>query len=116
MLNGSINRLTISSDHLATLQYINGHKTATIAELSIAPSTGVKFQSKNWKKEGFFYSIAPHPDNPKNPCYKFPDIDDDSNLSRRYYDNILPDVISSFHCTDEEFLKIFDFVVLKKSN
>ena len=111
MLNGSINQLTISSDHLAISQYINGHKTATIAELSIASSTRVKFQSRNWEKEWFFYSIAPHPDNPKNAHHKFPDIDDDSNPSRRYYNNILPDVISLFHCTDEEFLKIFDFVV-----
>ena len=66
MLNDGINRLTISSDHLATLQYINGHKTATIAEPSIAPSTGVKFQSRNWKKEWFFYSIAPHPTTQKS--------------------------------------------------
>ena len=32
MLNGGINQLTISSDHLATSQYINGHKTITIAK------------------------------------------------------------------------------------
>ena len=38
-LNGGINRITISSDLLATSPYINGQRTATLAELQIAPST-----------------------------------------------------------------------------
>ena len=39
LFNGGINRITISSGLLATSQYINGHKTATIAEFQIGPST-----------------------------------------------------------------------------
>ena len=38
-LSGGINRTTISSDLLAMSQYINGQRTATLAELQIAPST-----------------------------------------------------------------------------
>ena len=42
LFNGGINRITVSSDLLATSQYINGHKTATIAELQIGPSTNAQ--------------------------------------------------------------------------
>ena len=38
-LNAGINRITISSDLLAMSQYINGQRTATLAELQIALST-----------------------------------------------------------------------------
>ena len=55
--NGGINRITVSSDLLATTQYINRHKTATIAELQIGPSTNAQINpmeiqdSFDWKHE-----------------------------------------------------------------
>ena len=53
--NGGINKITVSSDLLATSQYINGHKTVTIAELQIGPSTNTQMNpmqvanSFDWK-------------------------------------------------------------------
>ena len=64
MFNGGINRITISSDLLATSQYINGHKTATIGELQIGPSTSSQINpmeihdSFHWKNEYFFFTMA----------------------------------------------------------
>ena len=34
LVNGGINKMTVSSDQLVTSQYINGFKTATLAEIS----------------------------------------------------------------------------------
>ena len=56
LFNGGINKITVSSDLLATSQYINnGHKTVTIVELQIGPSTNTQMNpiqvanSFNWK-------------------------------------------------------------------
>ena len=60
LFNGGINRITVSSDLLATSQYINGHKTAAIAELQIGPSTNAQINpmeiqdSFDWKHKFFF--------------------------------------------------------------
>ena len=45
LVNGGINKLAISSDALVTSQYINGHKTATLAEIALDPAHGTNFLS-----------------------------------------------------------------------
>ena len=66
LFNGGINRITVSSDLLATSQYINGHKTAMIAELQIGPSTSAQINpmeiqdSFDWKHEHFFFTMGKH--------------------------------------------------------
>ena len=66
LFNGGINRITVSLDILATSQYINGHKTATIAELQIGPSTNAQINpmeiqdSFDWKHEYFFLTMGRH--------------------------------------------------------
>ena len=66
LFNGGINRITVSSDLLATSQYINGHKTVTIAELQISPSTNSQMNpmeianSFDWKHECFYFTMARH--------------------------------------------------------
>ena len=91
LLNGGINRLTISSDELATSQYINGHKTATIAEIQLRPSTQVKYPNvPNWQRDIIEYFLVPHPQS--NDGITLPDIGatpDFNVLSKR----------SSFHHT-----------------
>ena len=49
LFNGRINRITVSSNLLATSQYINGHETATIAELQIGPSTNAQINPMEFK-------------------------------------------------------------------
>ena len=55
LFNGGINKIAVSSNLLATSQYINGHKTVTIVELQIGPSTNTQMNpiqvanSFDWK-------------------------------------------------------------------
>ena len=64
LFNGGIHRFTISSDSLATFQYINGHKTATIAENQLGPSTNAQINPMqihdafDWKKNISFSQWA----------------------------------------------------------
>ena len=66
LFNGGFNRITISSDLLATLQYINGHKTATIAKLQIGHSKNSQMNpmeisnSFDWKHEYFYFTMKKH--------------------------------------------------------
>ena len=66
LFNGGINRITVSSDLLGTSQYINRHKTATIAELQIGLSTNAQINlheienSFDWKHEYFIFTMGKH--------------------------------------------------------
>ena len=66
LFNGGINRITISPDLLATSQYINSHKTATIAEFQIGPSMNSQMNpveisnSFDWKHEYFYFTMKKH--------------------------------------------------------
>ena len=63
LVNGGINKLTISSDALVTLQYVNGHKTATLAKIALDPAHGTNFLSTTakWTCLRFFYTLWKHP-------------------------------------------------------
>ena len=95
LLNGGINRLTISSDELAMSQYINGHKTATIAEIQLRPSTQVKYPNvPNWQRDIIEYFLVPHPQS--NNGITLPDIGTTPDLT--YYPNVLPSTIPYLRC------------------
>ena len=117
LFNGGINRITISSDLLATSQYINGHKTTTIGELQIGPSTSSQINpmeihnSFDWKNEYFFFTMAIHEQQQQTET---PPSDvllptDDLQIPDYLYDT-LPNAITSFHCNNGLLSKCFDLV------
>ena len=114
LFDGGINRITVSSDLLATSQYINGHKTATIAELQIGPSTNAQINpmeirdSFDWKHKYFFSTVGKHE---QHTPYDFPG-DIDLSSDPEYYHNILPNLITSFHCTKSLLSNFFDLVTI----
>ena len=63
LVNRGINKLTISSDALVMSQYVNGHKTATLAEIALDPAHGNNFLSttSKWICLRFFYTLRKHP-------------------------------------------------------
>ena len=96
-----------------TSQYINGHKMATLAEIQVAPSTSAHQStviklSQDWKNGWMFYCMKIHPNNVAT-TYNFPDALD-TNPDNEYCTNILPDMITAFHCNNELLVGQFDFV------
>ena len=110
LLNGGINRLTISSDELATSQYINGHKTATIAEIQLRPSTQVKYPNvPNWQRDIIEYFLVPHPQS--NDGITLPDIGTTPDLT--YYPNVLPSTIPYLRCNLSQYQGVIEPVVIR---
>ena len=104
----------MSSDLLATSQYINGHKTATIAELQIGPSTNAQINpmeiqdSFDWKHKYFFFTMEKHE---QHTPYDFPG-DSDLSSGPEYYHDILPNLITSFHCNNGLLSNFFNLVMI----
>ena len=114
LMNGGINKLTISSDELVTSQYDNGYKTMTLAELAVSPSyvAGILEKPQTWMSLKFFYTLSKHVD--IQTCQHFPDVDGAATLN--FYPMMYPDRISSFHCNSDDAIRLFDFVVTKKQS
>ena len=111
LLNGGINRLTISSDELATSQYINGHKTATIAEIQLRPSTQVKYPNvPNWQHDIIEYFLVPHPQS-NDDGITLPDICATPDLT--YYPNVLPSTIPYLRCNLSQYQGVIEPVVVR---
>ena len=112
LFNGGINRITVSSDLLATSQYINGHKTATIAELQIGPSTNSQMNpmkianSFDWKHEYFYFTMARHE---QHIAFLFPS-DRIPPSDPEYLPDILPDTFTLFHCNSGLLSSFFELI------
>ena len=103
LLNGGIHCMTISCEDLATSQYINGHKTATIAEMPLMPSLQVKFPNiPNWQQDVINYFLTPHPQAPQGDA--FPDL--------TYYPNIAPACISYLRCNINQYSNVIDPIAI----
>ena len=115
LFNGGINRITISSDLLATSQYINSHKTATIAELQIGLSTNSQMNpmeisnSFDWKHEYFYFTMKKHEQH-----VPFIFASDQSPVSDcEYLPDILPDTFTSFHCNSGLLSSCFEIISIQ---
>ena len=99
LFNEGINKITVSSNLLATSQYINEHKTATIAELQIGPSTNTQMNpiqvanSFDWKRSKFYFTMGRHA---QYAPYIFPSAVNWAN-DPEYLTDILPGVFRSCH-------------------
>ena len=120
LFNGGINRITISSDLLATSQYISGHKTATIGKLQIGPSTSSQINpmeihdSFDWKNE-YFFTMAIHEQQQQTETPLSDSSHDDASPPDHlwipdYLYNTLPNAITSFRCNSGLLSKCFDLV------
>ena len=116
LLNGGINKITISSDELVTSQYINGFKMATLVTVAANSNASIHkvsppLQGRHPTIEAKFM-LAHHPDQSTEIMHP----DDELMNESEYYPNILPDRITSFQCSslDRDFL--FDIVICKKVN
>ena len=105
--------MTVSSDELVTSQYMNGFKTATLAEISTnnnfiaihsisATNTFILSLIKA------YFTLTKHEDN--TTLVRLPD--DASPTELEYYPTTYPDALTSFQCSSEH-THIFDFVVVK---
>ena len=107
LLNGGIHRMTVSCEDLATSQYINGHKTATIAETPLMPSLQVKFPNvPNWQQDVINYFLTPHPQAPQGSI--FPDL----QTSSPYYSNVAPACIPYLRCNLNQYSNVIDPVAI----
>ena len=112
LFNGGINRITISSDLLATSQYINSHKTATIAKFQIGPSTNSQMNpveisnSFDWKHEYFYFTMKKHE---QHVPFIFPN-DLSPMGDPEYLPHILPDTFTSFHCNSGLLSNCFEII------
>ena len=99
LFNEGINKITVSSNLLATSQYINGHKTSTIEELQIGLSTNTQMNpiqvanSFDWKGRKFYFTMGRHS---QYVPYVFPSAANQAN-DPEYLTDILPDVFTSFN-------------------
>ena len=116
LVNGGINKMTVSSDELVTSQYINGFKTATLAEIStnidnIAIHT-ISFTKKNQEQNNIkaHFTLAPHQDTTKSSTIHYPD--DRSSPELEFCPHVYPARLTSFQCGSED-LSLFDFVMIK---
>ena len=115
-LNSGIHRLTLSFDLLATSQYINGHRTAKVAEFQIAPSTAahvnpiVLQNSFEWQKEPIYFMMGYY-DNSSAKTQVFPDDNLPTN-DLKHYTTVLPDVYTSFMFNNGVYGNWFDLVML----
>ena len=112
LVNRGINKLTVSSDALVMSQYVNGHKTATLDEIVLDPAHGTNFLSTTtkWTCLQFFYTLQKHLSIGSTREILL-DVNNASAPSE--YPDILPDCISTFHCSGIEALELFNFVVTK---
>ena len=107
LLNGGIHRMTVSCEDLATSQYINGHKTATIAKMPLMPSLQVKFPNvPNWQQDVINYFLTPHPQAPQGSI--FPDL----QTSTPYYSNVAPACIPYLRCNLNQYSNVIDPVAI----
>ena len=107
LLNGGIHRMTVSCEDLATSQYINGHKTATIAETPLMPSLQVKFPNvPNWQQDVINYFFVPHPQAPQGGI--FPDLHTSSPPGLTYYPNVAPACIPYLRCNINQYSNVTD--------
>ena len=111
--NGGIHKLIVSEDDLATSQYINGHKTATIAEMNIAPTLNSRRgQKKHWNcDESVHYVLLPHPLEPNGSTIAdaHDPSPDDPEMKV-----VLPSCISYLVCNEQIFRDILTPVVITK--
>ena len=107
LLNGEIHRMTISCEELTTSQYINGHKTATIAKTTLMPSQQVKFPNvPNWQQDIIHYFLMPHPQSPQGTA--FPDICTSSPSDLTYFPNVAPACIPYLRCNINQYSNVID--------
>ena len=100
LLNGEIHRMTVLCEELATSQYINCHKTATIAETTLMPSQQVKFSNvPNWQQDVIHYFLMPHP-------HFFPDIRASSPSDLTYFPNVAPTCIAYLRCNINQYSNV----------
>ena len=114
LLNGGINKITVSSDELVTSQYINGFKMATLATVAANSNASIHKvspprQERHPTIEAKF-TLAHHPDQSAEITHP----DDGLTHEFEYYPTILPDRITSFQCSSMD--RVFDIVVCKKVN
>ena len=113
--NGGIHKLVVSEDNLATSQYINGHKTATIAEMNIAPTFKSKRGGKpmRWNcNEVIRYTLLPHPLEPRGSIVEeihTANNDDDVEMTV-----VLPSTISYLLCNEFIYEGIVTPIVITK--
>ena len=126
LLNGGIHHMTVSCEDLATSQYINGHKTATIAETPLMPSLQVKFPNvPNWQQDVINYFLVPHPQAPQGGTFPddlhtssppdltspqggtFPDLH-----TLTYYPNVTPACIPYLRCNINQYSNVIDPIAI----
>ena len=120
-LNGGINRITISSDLLATSQYINGQRTATLAELQISPSTMAQVNpitvqsSFDWHTEKIYFTMRFYDG---KVVQNFPDDDEVSYATDdvEHYTTVISDVYTSFMFNNGIFGGWFNLVTLTQND
>ena len=99
--------MTISCEDLTISQYINGHKTATIAETPLMPSLQVKFPNvPNWQQDVINYFLTPHPQAPQGRIFP-----DDLHTST-YYSNVAPACIPYLRCNINQYSNVIDPVAI----
>ena len=113
LINGGINKMTVLSDKLVMSQYMNGFKTATLAEIStnnnfiaIHSVSAINPFILSLIKAHFI--LTKHQDNTTLTCL----LDDTSPTELEYYPTTYQDVLTSFQCSSEH-AHIFDFMVVK---
>ena len=120
LFNGHIHRITILSDLLATSQYIDGHKTATIAEIQLGPSTNAQINQMqirdafDWKNEHFFFTMGEHESQTAGGMTFVGNRD--TTDDPEYLDTILPDVFTSFHCNNGVIGNYVQLVVMNQDS
>ena len=114
LINGGINEMTVSSDKLVMSQYVNGFKTATLAEISTnnnfiaihsisATNTFIPSLIKA------HFTLTKHQD---NTTLGHSLLDNASLTELEYYPTTYPDALTSFQCLSEH-AHLFDFMVVK---
>ena len=111
LIHGGINKLTVSSDELITSQYINGFKTATLAEITINKKCLEMKREITWIPMNFTYILQKHVDI-GSTRYEIPD----SVVAQEQteFPSLLPNTITSFICNGHTDINLFKFVVIKK--
>ena len=113
LINGGINKMTVLSDELITSQYMNGFKTATLAEISTNNNFIAIHSISAMNPLILFlikahFTLTKHQDN--TTLTHLPD--DTSPTEFEYYPTTYPDTLTSFQCSSE-YAHIFDFMVVK---
>ena len=113
LIKRGINKMTVSSDELVTSQYMNGFKTATLAEIS-TNNNFIAIHSISAMNTFIPSSIKTHFTLTKhqNNTTLVHLLDDASPTELEYYPTTYPDALTSFQCSSEH-THIFDFMVVK---